>query len=279
VNIELRNLSCGYNARPVLNHVNLTMSQGEIFCLLGPNGIGKTTLFKTILGFLPALEGNIRIAGKDMGRLSRQELARYIAYVPQSHVPPFSFRVIDVIVMGRNVHISAFGKPGSKDYRAALEIMERLGIGCLRDRLYTELSGGERQMTLIARALAQEPVFLMMDEPTSNLDFGNQAIVLDQILSLTGRNLGIIMTTHYPEQVLLLETRVALLMKTGEMFTGLARNVLTAANLEQTYGIPVAVMELDYHGKILPVCQPVLTGRRGFALPNHNAGDRIPPVL
>jgi iron complex transport system ATP-binding protein len=240
------------------------MTQGEIFCLLGPNGIGKTTLFKTILGFLPILEGTIIIDGRDMARFSRQELARYIAYVPQSHIPPFAFRVIDVVVMGRNVHVSAFGKPGPRDYEAALEIMERLGISYLQDRFYTELSGGERQMILIARALAQEPVFLMMDEPTSNLDFGNQAIVLDQILKLAGKNLGIIMTTHYPEQVLLLKTRAALLMRNGEMLTGSARNVLTVQNLEETYGIPVAVTEMDYQGKNLPVCQPILTGRLGI---------------
>jgi iron complex transport system ATP-binding protein len=279
VNIELQNLSCGYGAKTVVKNIDLTLTPGEIFCLLGPNGIGKTTLFKTILGFLPALEGSIRIAGKDMTRLSRQELARYIAYVPQFHIPPFAFRVLDVIVMGRNVHINTFGRPGPKDYTIALEIMERLGISYLQDRLYTELSGGERQMTLIARALAQEPVFLMMDEPTSNLDFGNQAIVLDQILSLAGKNLGIIMTTHYPEQVLLLETRVALLMKNGNMFTGHARNVLTAANLEQAYGIPVVVMELDYQGKVLPVCQPVLAGRRGLNLPNHDTESGAEPVL
>jgi iron complex transport system ATP-binding protein len=264
VTIELRNLACGYGGPPVLQGVNLSLPQGEIFCLLGPNGIGKTTLFKTILGFLPSLGGTILIDNKDLSQLSRQELARCIAYVPQSHIPPFAFRVIDVIVMGRNVHISAFGKPGPKDYQAALEIMNRLGIEYLQDRFYTELSGGERQMTLIARALAQEPLFLMMDEPTSNLDFGNQAVVLDQILSLVGENLGVIMTTHYPEQVLLLETQVALLMGNGEIRTGSAREILTAENLEQTYGIPVAVTELDYHGKILPVCQPVLTGRLGM---------------
>jgi iron complex transport system ATP-binding protein len=246
----------------VLKNIDIAIMPGEILCLLGPNGIGKTTLFKTILGFLPAREGAIYIDGKDMTRLGRRELARYIAYVPQSHIPPFAFRVIDVIVMGRNVYISAFGKPGPKDYDAALEIMEQLGIVHLRDRFYTELSGGERQMTLIARALAQEPVFLMMDEPTSNLDFGNQAVVLDQILGLAGKNLGIIMTTHYPEQVLLLETQVALLMKNGNMCMGPARDVLTAENLEKTYGIPVAVLEMEYQGKILPICQPVLNSRQ-----------------
>ncbi|GHT84955.1 ABC transporter ATP-binding protein [Spirochaetia bacterium] len=266
--IELQDVCCGYGKKEILTGFSTTISSGDIFCLLGPNGIGKTTLFKTILGFLPLLGGSITINDgdgppKNIAELSHQELARCIGYVPQSHVPPFSFRTIDVIVMGRMARMGAFEQPREKDYTAAWEIMEQLGILTLGEQNYTELSGGERQMALIARALAQEPGFLMMDEPTSNLDFGNQAVVLRQILKLAGRNLGIIMTTHYPEHVLLLNsmgsTRVALLKRKGTICEGRARDILTGANLSETYGVGVAVMDVPYNDTILPFCQPILT--------------------
>jgi iron complex transport system ATP-binding protein len=256
--IELKNVSCGYGNKAVLNDFSAKISSGEIYCLLGPNGIGKTTLFKTILGLLPALSGTISIDNKDVSRLTPGDFARYIGYVPQFHIPPFAFSVLDVIVMGRTARLGVFGSPKAADYSFALEVMTRLGITHLREKLYTQLSGGERQMALIARALAQEPAFLMMDEPTSNLDFGNQAKVLEHIIALTSKNLGIIMTTHYPEHVLLLKTKVSLLKKGGAVQTGDAREVLTAANLSETYGISVAVAEVPYQNRILPFCQPVL---------------------
>jgi iron complex transport system ATP-binding protein len=258
VTIELSGVSCGYGNKPVVSGFSASVSSGEIYCLLGPNGIGKTTLFKTILGFLPALEGTITIDKKDARQLKPRDFARLIGYVPQSHTPPFAFSVLDVVVMGRTAHLGTFSTPGKPDYRYAKDVMDMLGIAGLENKLYTHLSGGERQMVLIARALAQEPAFLMMDEPTSNLDFGNQAKVLEQIVTLTGQNLGIIMTTHYPEHVLLLRTKVSLLQKSGATLTGDARDVLTEKTLSETYGISVAVMDVPYQNRNLPFCQPIL---------------------
>jgi len=258
VTIELRDVSCGYGHKAVLENFSATLNSGEIFYILGPNGIGKTTLFKTVLGFLPLLGGSITIDGRPLHELGPGESARYIGYVPQSHVPPFAFRTIDVIVMGRTARLGAFERPKARDYDIAEKIMEELGIRYLMERSYTELSGGERQMALIARALAQEPGFLMMDEPTSDLDFGNQAVVLRRILKLAEQNYGVIMTTHYPEQVLLLNARVALIKRKGEISAGMARDVLTAPNLSETYGIPVAVMDVIYKNRTLPFCQPIL---------------------
>ena len=260
MNILLEGVFCGYGKNTVLQNIGIAVSSGEILCLLGPNGIGKTTLFKTMLGFLPALGGTISIDGKSLGALTQQETARYIGYVPQSHSPPFAFQVLDVILMGRTAHLGVFGQPEKKDREIVEQIIETLGIGALRDRLYTELSGGERQMVLIARALAQEPAFILMDEPTSNLDFGNQALVLEQILKLKDRGIGVIMTTHYPEQVLLLNTRVTLIKKDKTVHTGTAKEVLTGENLRETYGIPVVVMEVAYQNRSLPFCQPILAG-------------------
>jgi iron complex transport system ATP-binding protein len=260
MNIVLDNVGCGYGKNTILQNIDIEVLAGEILCLVGPNGIGKTTLFKTILGFLPALSGTICVDGKNLGTLSQQEMARYIGYVPQSHTPPFAFQVIDVILMGRTAHLGVFGQPDKKDGEIVEQIIESLGIGNLRGRLYTELSGGERQMVLIARALAQEPAFILMDEPTSNLDFGNQALVLEQILKLKNRRIGVIMTTHYPEQVLLLNTRVTLIKKNKVVQTGSAKEILTEKNLRETYGIPVAVMEVVYQNRNLPFCQPILAG-------------------
>jgi iron complex transport system ATP-binding protein len=256
--IELKDLACGYGKKVVLEHFSAAIHTGEIFCLLGPNGIGKTTLFKTILHLLPPLAGEITIDGKDSRRLSSKELARYIGYVPQAHTPPFNFTTLDVIVMGRISRMGAFGSPKIADYDYAVEVLERLGVSHLKDRVYTRLSGGERQMVLIARALAQEPAFLMMDEPTSNLDFGNQARVLEQVIRVSRGNLGVIMTTHFPEHVMMLKSRVALLKRSGEIVEGDAESVLTGESLSETYGIPVAVAKVPYEGKVLPFCQPLL---------------------
>ncbi|MDR0525453.1 MAG: ABC transporter ATP-binding protein [Spirochaetaceae bacterium] len=256
--IELKGLSCGYGKKPVIRGFSAAVSSGEIYCLLGPNGIGKTTLFKTILGFLPALEGSITIDKKDARCLKPKDFARLIGYVPQSHSPPFAFSVLDVVVMGRAAHLGAFATPKESDYRYAKNALETLGIPRLENKLYTQLSGGERQMVLIARALAQEPAFLMMDEPTSNLDFGNQAKVLEHIITLAGQNLGVILTTHYPEHVLMLKTKVSLLQKNGAALNGNAREVLTEKNLSETYGISVAVMDVPYQNRNLPFCQPLL---------------------
>ncbi|MDR3332843.1 MAG: ABC transporter ATP-binding protein [Synergistaceae bacterium] len=258
MNIAIENLRCGYGGRVVVDGFSAEIESGEIFCILGPNGVGKTTLFKTVLGLLPLMGGNITIDGRDMTKLPAREIARLAGYVPQSRPPPFAFTVSDVVVMGRTSRMSAFSSPGRRDYIVAGETMDRLGIGFLRDRVYTELSGGERQMVLIARALAQEPAFLMMDEPTSSLDFGNQAILLENVAKLASEGMGVIMTTHYPQHVLQCEARVAL-MKNGKSFSvGSAWEVITEENLRDAYGIPVAVASVAYGEERLYCCQPLL---------------------
>lgn len=256
--LVLEHIACGYGKKTVLQDFSARLSSGEILCLLGPNGIGKTTLYKTILGFLPSRNGTITIDGRSIRSFSAGEFARYIGYVPQNQGASFSFTVPDVILMGRTAHLGAFSQPGRKDYELVEKLMAELGISHLRERLYTELSGGERQMVLIIRALAQEPAFLMMDEPTGNLDFGNQALVLKRILDLAEQGLGIIMTTHYPEQVLMLNTTVALIKRDGNSVSGPAREVLTESTLREAYGVPVAVTEASYGDKTLSVCQPIL---------------------
>lgn len=171
--LELTNVACGYGAVPLFQNISFTVARGETLCLLGPNGVGKTTLFKTILGLLPPAAGIIRMEGKDIARWGAEERARHIAYVPQTHTPPFPFTVRDVVLMGRAARIGRLGVPGKRDCTAAAEAMGLLGITHLAEKVYTKTSGGERQLVLLARALAQEPELLCMDEPTASLDFGN----------------------------------------------------------------------------------------------------------
>ncbi|MDR2141704.1 MAG: ABC transporter ATP-binding protein [Deltaproteobacteria bacterium] len=253
----LDNISCGYGKRVILQGFSAAIPTGQVFCLLGPNGIGKTTLFKAILGLLPLKAGRASLDQSDLRTLSRPKRARLMGYVPQSQFTPFAFSVLDVVLMGRTAHLGPWGRPGRVDYQVAEDSLARLGLEFLRDRYFTELSGGERQMVLIARALAQEPMFLMMDEPTSNLDFGNQAKTLRIIRQLADQGLGVVLTTHYPDHVFQCGDQAALLKPDGSQLVGPLRRVLTAENLSEAYGVPVAVLEWPDKRQDLTICRPV----------------------
>ena len=182
--LQVRDLAFGYGGRSVGAKVSFDLAAGEVLCLLGPNGGGKTTLFKTLLGLLPAVDGRVSLDGVDLSRLSRTGIARAVAAVPQAHAAFFPFTVREVVVMGRASRLGPFSSPGPSDSAAAEVALATLGIGHLADAIYTEISGGERQLALIARALSGEPRLLIMDEPTASLDFGNQARVLGQVAAL-----------------------------------------------------------------------------------------------
>jgi len=244
--LELRDLHCGYGRRAVLSHVDLTVAPGENLCLLGPNGVGKTTLFRTILGAIPPLSGEMRIDGKSISGQSRRQRARQMAYVPQAHTAPFPFHVMDVVLTGRTAHIPLTAAPSHHDEEVALGALERMGIADLADRAYTELSGGERQLVLIARALAQDPRVLIMDEPSSHLDFGNQARLLALIKSLVHeRDLAVLMSSHFPNHAFACASRVALVKEGRLVAVGAPVDVLTESSLEDIYGIPVRILEGD----------------------------------
>lgn len=258
--LHIRDTSLGYRLRkPLLKSINLSISSDETFCILGQNGTGKTTFFKSLLGILPPLSGSITLNGKPLGSFSRKELAKLIAYVPQAHHTPFPYKVNDVILFGRTAHMNFFGSPGRKDLLVVDSILDMLEISHLADCIYTELSGGERQMVVIARALAQEAGLLILDEPASNLDYGNQARLLKKIRALAEAKTGILMTTHQPDQAFLLDAKVLMLSNGSVLHYDDASDALQPDILKKIYGVNVEVIEASTPGKNpLKVCRPLI---------------------
>ena len=256
--LEVRNLKCGYGRKTVLTDVSFTIDSGEVLCLLGCNGSGKTTFIKTLLGLLPACSGKIMLDGRDTKSWSKSRTARVMAYIPQTNQSAFPFRVIDMVLMGRTAHLKTFASPSDHDQDIAEEAMETLDIIHLRNRIYTELSGGERQLVLIARALAQEPSIMVMDEPTCSLDFGHQSMVMEQVEKLARRNLAVIMSSHFPSHALLYSDKV-LLFDGGQLLTmGEPDEIITEQNLKRVYGIDVQIMDVvTRNNKEVKVCLPV----------------------
>lgn len=259
MNLKVENIKCGYGKKTVVEDISLNVKSGEILCLLGPNGVGKTTLFKSILGLLNIKGGKIFIDDENIDKLSSKELAKVIAYVPQAHTPPFPYSVLDVVVMGRTAHLGIFSSPKEEDYVMAEKIIDGLSISYLKDKIYTEISGGERQMVLIARALAQNPKILIMDEPTSNLDFGNQIRVLQSIKELSLKGIAVIMTSHFPDHAFLCCSKVALMRRNNKFNIGSVEEIITEDNLKSAYGIEVKITKtICENGNEIKSCVPLL---------------------
>jgi iron complex transport system ATP-binding protein len=238
------------------NNISFSVEDGEVMSILGPNGCGKTTLLKCINSLIKIGKGNIAIDNKNLSGLPRAEIARAIGYVPQLHQPAFPFSVLDTVLVGRAPHLGLLESPKPNDLKIAEQSLETMGIYHLKDKPYTELSGGERQMVIFARVLAQQPSLLLLDEPTSHLDFGNQIRVLRIVGSLAATGLPIIMTSHFPDHAFLVSTKVAL-MKQGEFLDiGTPDGVITDSNLEKVYNIKVKVINVD-SGVNRKICVPV----------------------
>jgi iron complex transport system ATP-binding protein len=245
MNLRVEKLSFGYGRMIVGNDVSFTLDAGEVLCLLGPNGAGKTTLFKTILGLVPPLGGTVMADGAAIHQWSRQSLARVFGYVSQAQLGFFPFTIREVVLMGRTARIGLFGTPSARDGEIADELLRLLNIDNLADRPYTDVSGGERQLALIARALAQEPQVLVMDEPTASLDFGNQVRVLSEIKTLAKRGIAVILSTHDPDQAFVCAQRVAILHRGRLAYAGPPEDVITAAVLRAVYGVEVEIVEVE----------------------------------
>jgi iron complex transport system ATP-binding protein len=235
-------LTIGYGERVVGRNLDVQFGTGEVLALLGPNGGGKTTLLKTLLGLLAPQAGEVRLGDKALTSYASQERARLIAYVPQTHAATFAFTVEAVVLMGRTAHGNLFSRPTAADRAVAARVLERFGIAHLAERPYTEISGGERQLALLARALAQEPQFIVLDEPTASLDFGNQGKVIREIRALAASGLGVLFTTHDPNHAMRAADRAYLLKQGSRLAEGVTGSVLNRAQLEALYGAPVDVL-------------------------------------
>ena len=241
VKLEARNLSFGYRGKPVGHDVSLALEAGEVLCLLGPNGSGKTTLFKTLLGLLPVQGGAVLMDGVDLSTHKRDEVARAVSYVPQAHAAFFPYTVREVVLMGRTAHLGIFASPSRRDQEIAVAALDRMGLAHLAGAIYTRISGGERQLALVARALAQDAQIVVMDEPTANLDFGNQVRVLRHIQDLARSGIGVLLSTHDPDQVFICADRVAMLHQGRLARLGMPDDVVTAESLKEIYGVDVEV--------------------------------------
>ncbi len=251
--IKVEALSFGYTEKTVLEDINLAIREGEIVTLLGPNGCGKSTLIKIMLGLLCPAKGRISFNGKDIRHVPPKLLAKEIAYVPQTHKSSFPYKVMDIVLMGRIPHKTFFFKYSKSDMRTAEDALERLSISQLANRAYTEISGGERQLTLIARALAQGAKTFIMDEPASGLDYGNQLRLLDQIVKLSRAGYTFIASTHSPEHALWVADR-AIMIKNGVVVAdGDCDDVISSVNLFRLYNAKVNVLRLNGS---LRVCVP-----------------------
>ncbi|MEZ0366150.1 ABC transporter ATP-binding protein [Mycobacterium sp. pUA109] len=259
--VEVDRLCFGYaDGGHRLSEVSLSVQPGQVCCLLGPNGAGKTTLLRCLLGLLTPQSGTIRVTGEPAGRLARRELARRIAYVPQHSSTPFPFSTLDIAVTGRTPYLRPMASPSAADRRAATAVLDRLGIGALADRPYSVLSGGERRLALMARAVVQDAPLLVLDEPTAALDFGNEARILQVVTELARAGRSVLMTTHQPWHALHCGER-AVLMRGGRVLAdGPAGQVVTAQRLSELYGVPVRVLATDDPSTGRPVyaCAPVI---------------------
>jgi iron complex transport system ATP-binding protein len=272
--LTVEDLNFGYPGKPVGRGVSFALQGGEVLCLLGPNGGGKTTLFKTILRLLAAQGGGVAVDGRPIASWSRLELARVFGYVPQAQLGVFPFTVAETVLMGRTAHVGPFSTPSRRDREVVEEMLALLGIGHLGRRAYTEISGGERQLTLIARALAQQPAILVMDEPTASLDFGNQVRVLAEVERLARRGMAVVLSTHDPDHAFLCADRVALLHEGRLARIGAPDEVITPESLRAVYGVEVTVLEVvRADGRATRVCVPALGGPGRGILP----GRRVDP--
>jgi len=250
---NLDRVSFAYGNRTILDAVCGSVRDGEVVCLLGPNGSGKTTLLKLMLGLLTPASGTIRFQGNLLQSIPQKQLARELAYVPQVHRDAFTYTVEDVVLMGRLPYHSFFSAYTKEDRDAANTAMARLGIESLRHRAYTEISGGERQLTLIARAMTQGARVFIMDEPVNGLDYGNQIRLLARIQNLAREGYTFIITTHFPDHALHTANR-AILLKDGRVVAdGSPHQTITASSIHELYAIDVSVISVNGGGT---VCLP-----------------------
>ncbi|MBR5559911.1 MAG: ABC transporter ATP-binding protein [Clostridia bacterium] len=254
MSMKVENLSFAYGDHAVLHEVSFSVEYGEFLSVLGPNGVGKSTLFRCMLGLLAPSSGLVQVDGRSVADLSARDLAHTIAYIPQSHNPVFNFSVYDMVLMGTTAQTGGFASPGKRQRALADQALSRLGIEHLADRGYGSISGGERQLVLIARAIAQQAKILMMDEPSANLDYGNRMRVMQTVQGLTRDGYTVIQTTHDPDQAYLYSDKILALQGGRVAAFGMPKETISSSLISALYGVDVEVCSM--RDDAIRVCIP-----------------------
>lgn len=245
----------GYGNKEVLHGVSFAISAGDVLCLLGPNGCGKSTLLKLLLRFIPRMGGAVSCRGHNVDRLDRRQLARFFSYIPQTDQSMFPYTALEMVLMARSSYLGAFQSPKQSDVETAYACLEKLKLAHLADFPYNKMSGGQRQLVLIARALCQSTCILVMDEPTASLDFANQQLINDAINVLAAEGKIVLVSTHSPAQPFAIASQVLLLRQGETVGFGPPGQVLTDESLETVYGIPMQVVAItDRNQKQRRIC-------------------------
>lgn len=242
--MKIEDLHFSYGTHEVLKGVSYEAELGQFISVLGPNGVGKSTLFRCMLGLLEPTSGNVAIDGRNITDMTAAELSRHVAYIPQSHNPVFNFSVFDMVLMGTTAQLSRFASPGKAQEHLAEAALERMGIFHLRNRGCGNISGGERQLVLIARAIAQQAKILVMDEPSANLDFGNKLRVMKTVKSLTDDGYTVIQSTHDPDQAYLYSDKILALYGGGVLAWGTPRETISNSLISTLYGVDIEVCSM-----------------------------------
>ena len=252
--LRVEDLHFSYGSHEVLKGISFGVEDSGFVSLLGPNGAGKSTLFKCMLGLLEPSAGSVHICGRNIRNMPAAELSHRVAYIPQSHNPVFNFSVFDMVLMGTTAQLAPFASPGKEQERLAEEAMERIGIAHLRDRGCANISGGERQLALISRAIAQQAKILVMDEPSASLDYGNKLRVMETVKTLTHEGYTVIQSTHDPDQAYLYSDQILALYDGKILACGTPRETISSELISTLYGVDVAVCSM--HRDDVRVCIP-----------------------
>lgn len=257
--LEVKHLHAGYDQTEIVHDVSFSVADGEFCCIIGANGCGKTTTLKNVLGLMKPFSGEVLMNGEDTVHMNDAERARHFAYIPQVHNPPFPFTVADVVILGRTPYINRMATISEKDKTIAYRALQQLSIEDLADRTYTNLSGGQQQLVLIARALAQQPEMLVMDEPTASLDFGNQQLVMSRTHELSRLGMGVLMVTHDPDHALFCADKVVVMEDGAIIADGTPEDTITTDMLQRIYNGNVCVTNVTIpDGRDIRVCIPLM---------------------
>lgn len=251
--INIENLHFAYSKNKILDGINFYINRGEVVSLLGPNGCGKSTLIKLMLKLIHASSGEIWLNKKNIRKSTHKEIASHVAYIPQYHNVPFNYSVLEMVMMGRVSKLGFFGMPSKIDYDIAHEAMRKIGIENLANKAFGQLSGGQKQMVLLARAFTQEVDTFIMDEPVSGLDYGNQIRLLETISTLSDQGYTFLKTTHYPDHALMVSSRVVVMNNGKIISNGNPKDVINPDMISNVYGVEADFIEHGEHTRCIPV--------------------------